>query len=140
MNFIDNLKQFPEERIRRNVPIFTTHVRNGKSIDEKALQTIVANSKANEANGIAIPVHVGFMMGGGPDPPDTVGWAINLRIGMLRNRAAVFADIYYAPGSGQKVADNRFRSVEYYPSRQEISAVALLPSDPQTDAVPNDPA
>lgn len=126
-----------------NVPIFCPHERKGKDgkpikVDAARLERIASRMLANERGG-AVPARIipGHTTPGAPqkDQPDWWGLATGARVGTFgpENRPAILATFYYRRDCWDEARKYPFRSAEFYPGRDEITAISLLKTDPELD-------
>jgi len=136
---------------RHNVPIFKPHVRKDKegrelyAVDEKRLQKIA--DRCNERylkDGIPIIIKLGHTKPGADEDeqPEVLGygrgafvgpWGPRQELGLLCRDFLIRKDAYEANGRKDLFKNNPFRSVEYYPGVDEITAVSMLNRDPELD-------
>jgi hypothetical protein len=149
MEFLRRLDDPTLWHVKRNVPIFVPHERRTKgkdgkvrvlySLTEKDLHKIVARYQRQKATvGVVPRITIGHTRTDAPESeqPELVGFARDLRVGRFgpEKRIAILCDEYLFPGRAQYALRNYpFRSVEYYPGREEIAGVSLLIRDPELD-------
>ncbi len=148
MEFLRKLDQPQHWHVKRNVPIFVPHTRkvmeDGKArvlyqITEADLHRIVAVYKRQFSKvGVPPRITIGHTQREKPESaqPELVGFAQNLRVGRWgpERKLGILCDEYLFPHRAMYALCNfPYRSVEYYPGREEIAGVSLLIRDPELD-------
>lgn len=128
----------PAEIVVCNVPIFCPHQNrecDGRLIvvDNQRLRRVAANTAMRAGRG-GLRLLLGHSAGPGQHPP-LVGRASDLAVGAFgpSRQLAILATFRYSRDAWEEAKKYPFRSVEFYPDRDEITAVSLLKTDPILD-------
>src|SRR5579859_6646898 len=125
----------------QNVPMMIPHERANPDGTTKykvgldRLNAVVATMDALEKeDGVLPKIQVGHTVKGGPEP-EILGWIRNRRVGTWgpKEKSGIIADYWYEKDKFPKASGHPFRSAEFYPSENRISASALLSRDPELD-------
>lgn len=127
-----------------NVPIFIPHIRKDPEtgeelyrITEERLKDIAAVCNSRAAEGVHGKLQIGHTKKGAPqqDQPPLVGLYHNYRPAFFgpKKKPGLLADFYYFKKDFEEAKKYPFRSAEFYPNTNEITAVALLMNDPELD-------
>jgi len=131
---------FPPTRFIKikDVPVFDEHENKGvngkpRKITKEMLVKLARNcNKKFEEVGAATPLSLGHTIEGKPEEeqPPVVGWAVNFRVGPLlkTGRDALYCDWYIRKKHEDVIDEYPNRSIELWPSRLDISPIALLKS------------
>jgi hypothetical protein len=149
LNIVKLLADKKRWHIVPGVPIFCPHTVRDKelgtvTVDGARLRRIVEVVKRRwERKRICPRITIGHIRKNVPETqqPPLVGWSHPdfWRIGALDGQPCIFHDEYYRRSAVPDVflpdGDERypFRSVEFFPPRDEITGIALLISDPELD-------
>lgn len=141
-----SLELFKDEsrwEIVRNVPVFVPHVRKddeGKKlygVDANRLSAIKAvNNERAKVDGVLSKLIIGHTPKEKSSArPRIVGWAKDYRVGTFgpEKKIALVVDHYYRKEDAEEAKKYPFRSPEFYPTTNEITAIALLVDDPALD-------
>lgn len=132
--------------VRRRVPVFCAHVRRDKSgkvlyrVTDALLHTIAERcNRLYRERGVPSRITLGHTLPGHNvpehDQPEIVGWARNWDVGPY-GPGGVLANVvdeFILRHRVKDVDSYPYRSVEYYPTRGEVSGVAHLRRDPELD-------
>lgn len=133
------------ERVIPNVPIFKPHKvkdKKGKDlvVDPKRLEEICHQIKELfDRRGVAVRFQRGHTKNptetDQADQPEIYGFGLNPHIGRFGpdKELGILVDMYVRPGCMKYVSELPYRSSEFYPDTNEITAVALLRTDPKLD-------
>jgi len=151
---LESLRRFDDPglwKIIPNVPIFDEHDEYGKDgkitrrFDQRKLQEIVTKTERLERESGVIPkITIGHTLttnaktGQQPretDQPPIVGYARQLHLGRFgpRKKLGILATFYFRRDQWQEAREYPYRSVEIYPTTNEITGIAILKRDPQLD-------
>ena len=151
---LESLRRFDDPglwKIIPNVPIFDEHDEYGKDgkitrrFDQRKLQEIVTKTERLERESGVIPkITIGHTIGRDvktgqqpreTDQPPIVGYARQLHLGRFgpRKKLGILATFYFRRDQWQAAREYPYRSVEIYPTTNEITGIAILKRDPQLD-------
>lgn len=127
-----------------NVPIFKPHKIKDKKgndleVDPERLQKICDKINDNWKRGVAIRFQRGHTKNptetDQSDQPAIYAYGVGARVGRYgpAQELAILTDMYIRPGYKKYAAELPYRSAEFYPDSNEITAVALLRTDPKLD-------
>lgn len=131
--------------ILRGIPVFIPHQiksRDGRtiSVDEKRLRQIANNiNKSFKSRGVPVKYQEGHTLPPTEVPqghqPEIHAYGIGARVGKWGpgQKLGLLLDMYVLPGHLSRVRQFPFRSAEFYDDRDNITAVALLRTDPRLD-------
>lgn len=127
--------------IARDIPVFAVseRLKNGQvvKVPKEKLKRILAKVQQNERKFTFPVMTLGHRkMRPGVDVPETaqprpVGYSRFHSIGELDGEPVIWASLHYSKDEYDEAKTYPFRSVDYYPSTDEISGVALLRRDPE---------
>jgi hypothetical protein len=140
MRFLAEFDDSLKWEIVPNVPLMVPHQRTAPDgttykVGSQRLDTIRAVMDQIEAeDGVLPKIQIGHTVKGGPEA-ELLGFVRNRRIGEWgpKRKEGLLGDFWFHKDKYPKAAGHPFRSPEFYPVRNQISAVALLSRDPELD-------
>lgn len=149
LEFLESLKDESRWHIRRNVPVFGPHSRKdaeGKErykVTDKTLERICNNAREREKKKGVVgllsighrPLDRNLPESEVPRFAKPVGYILNYRNTGFgpEGEPCAMVDEYIKKEHWEEAKHFPFRSAEYWPSREEITGVALLLRDPELD-------
>ncbi len=124
-----------------NIPMMVPHQRLKEDgsikyqVGTQRLSAIVNVMDALEVeDGVLPKIQIGHTVKGGPEP-EILGFIRNRRVGTWGPKAkpGIISDYWYYKDKFPKASGHPFRSAEFYPTENRISASALLSRDPELD-------